>query len=150
MTREAEDAYLIVTGCATQVRDFGWLCRSIPHDARAVAVDVSSAYAVLGLMGPRSRELLASLTDADLSSVAFPFATSQIIDLGYARVRASRITYVGELGYELYMATEFAQSVYDAIVAAGYRVWPATGRLPRTELAAHGEGLPALGPRHRR
>src|SRR5207237_4145108 len=81
-------------------------------DARAVAFDVSSAYAVLGLMGPRSRQLLATLTDADLSTAAFPFATSQIIDLGYARVRASRITYVGELGYELYLPTEFAQSVY--------------------------------------
>ena len=119
VTREAEDAYLIVSSCATQTRDFNWLCRSIPDAARAVAVDVSSGYAVLGLMGPRSRELLATLTDADLSSTAFPFATSQIIDLGYARARASRITYVGELGYELYIPTEFAQSVYDEIIAAG-------------------------------
>jgi glycine cleavage system T protein len=119
VTREAEDAYFIVTSCATQTRDFSWLCRSIPQDARAVAFDVSSAYAVLGLMGPRSRELLATLTDADLSTAAFPFATSQIIDVGYARVRASRITYVGELGYELYVPTEFAQSVYDVIVSAG-------------------------------
>jgi 4-methylaminobutanoate oxidase (formaldehyde-forming) len=119
VTREAEDAYLIVTSCATQTRDFSWLCRSIPQDARAVAFDVSSAYTVLGLMGPRSRELLATLTDADLSTAAFPFATSQIIDVGYARVRASRITYVGELGYELYVPTEFAQSVYDVIVSAG-------------------------------
>jgi len=119
VTREAEDAYLIVSACATQARDFGWLCRSIPSDARAVAVDVSSAYAVLGLMGPHSRGLLATLTDADLSTAAFPFGTSQIIDLGYARVRASRTTYVGELGYELYIPTEFAQSVYDVIVSAG-------------------------------
>jgi len=119
VTREAEDAYLIVTSCATQTRDFSWLCRAIPDDARAVAVDVSSAYAVLGLMGPRSRELLATLTDADLSTSAFPFATSRLIDLGYARVRASRITYVGELGYELYIPAEFAQSVYDDIVRAG-------------------------------
>jgi glycine cleavage system T protein len=119
VTREAEDAYLIVTSCATQTRDFSWLCRSIAQDARAVAFDVSSAYAVLGLMGPRSRELLATLTDADLSTAAFPFATSRIIDLGYARVRASRITYVGELGYELYIPAEFAQSVYEVIVSAG-------------------------------
>jgi 4-methylaminobutanoate oxidase (formaldehyde-forming) len=119
VTREAEDSYLIVTACATQTRDFNWLARSIPDDARAVAVDVSSASAVLGLMGPKSRALLQSLTDADLSTAAFPFGTSRIIDLGYARVRASRITYVGELGYELYIPTEFAQSVYDVIVAAG-------------------------------
>ena len=119
VTREAEDSYLIVTSCATQTRDFHWITRSIPDDARAVAVDVSSACAVLGLMGPKSRELLSELTDADLSTAAFPFGTSRILDLGYARVRASRITYVGELGYELYIPTEFAQSVYDVIVAAG-------------------------------
>ena len=119
VTREAEDAYLIVTSCATQQRDFLWLSRGIPDDARAVAVDVSAAYAVLGLMGPRSRELLQSLSDANFSTAAFPFGTSRVIDLGYARVRASRITYVGELGYELYIPTEFAQSVYDVIVAAG-------------------------------
>ncbi len=119
VTREAEDAYFIVTSCATQTRDFNWLSRSIPEEAHAGAVDVSAAYAVLGLMGPRSRELLVTLTDADLSTAAFPFGTSRIIDLGYARVRASRITYVGELGYELYIPTEFAQSVYDVIVGAG-------------------------------
>jgi glycine cleavage system T protein len=119
VTREAEDQYLVVSSCATQVRDFGWLSRNIPAGAHAVALDVSSAYAVLGLMGPRSRELLATLTDADLANSAFPFGTSRIIDLAYARVRASRITYVGELGYELYIPTEFAQSVFDAIAAAG-------------------------------
>jgi glycine cleavage system aminomethyltransferase T/glycine/D-amino acid oxidase-like deaminating enzyme len=119
VTREAEDAYLIVTSCATQTRDFHWLCRSIPDGARAAAVDVSSGYVVLGLMGPRSRALLATLTDADLSNAAFPLATSKIIDLAYARVRASRITYVGELGYELYIPSEFAQDVFDAIIASG-------------------------------
>ena len=70
-------------------------------------------------MGPRSRELLAALSDADLSTAAFPFGTSQVLDVGYARVRACRITYVGELGYELQVPTEFVQGVYDAIVAAG-------------------------------
>ena len=119
VTREAEDAYLIVTSCASQTRDLSWLVRHIPDEARAVALDVSSAYAVLALMGPRSRELLATLTDADLSTAAFPFATSRVIDLGYARVRASRITYVGELGYELYIPTEFAPGVYEVILAAG-------------------------------
>src|SRR2546429_2486169 len=118
VTREAEDAFLIVTSCATQTRDFGWLCRSIAPDARAVAFYVSSAYAMPGLMGPSSRALHAHITDADLSTAAFPFATSRIIDLGYARVRASRITYVGELGYELYIPTEFAQSAHDVIVGA--------------------------------
>src|SRR5260370_30921172 len=73
-------------------------------------------------MGPHSRDLLATLTDADLSTAAFPFASSQVIDLGYARVRASRITYVGELGWELYIPTEFVQGVFDAIMVEGLPV----------------------------
>lgn len=70
-------------------------------------------------MGPRSRDLLQTLTSTDLSNAAFPFATSQVIDLAYARVRATRITYVGELGWELYIPTEFVQSVYDALCDRG-------------------------------
>jgi len=70
-------------------------------------------------MGPKSRDLLAGLTDADLSDSAFPFATSQVIALGYATVRATRITYVGELGWELYVPAEFAVGVYEDLLAAG-------------------------------
>lgn len=117
VTRETENRYLIVTAAATQTRDLSWLQRNIPSDARAIAVDVTSGYAVLGVMGPQSRNLLSRLTNADLSNAAFPFATSQIIDLGYARVRASRITYVGELGWELYIPTEFAADIFDRIKA---------------------------------
>lgn len=119
ITREAPNRFLIVTAAATQIRDFAWLRRHIPERAHAFAVDVGSAYSVLGVMGPKSRDLLAKLTDADLSNSAFPFATSQIIDLGYARVRASRITYVGELGWELYIPTEFVQGVYDCLCEVG-------------------------------
>jgi glycine cleavage system T protein len=119
ITRESETRFLIVTAAATQVRDFAWLKRHIPSDARAVAVDISSAFAVLGVMGPQSRHLLSRVTDADLSNQAFSFATSRIIDLAYAKVRASRITYVGELGWELYIPTEFAQGVFDALLAEG-------------------------------
>ena len=118
VTREALDRYLVVTAAATQTRDFSWLQRNIPADARATAVDVSSSMAVLGVMGPRSRELLSQLTEADMSPAAFPFGTSQIIDLGYARVRASRITYVGELGWELYIPTECAPGGFDALMQA--------------------------------
>jgi 4-methylaminobutanoate oxidase (formaldehyde-forming) len=121
VTREAQDRYLVVTACATQTRDFHWLRTHIPAEARVSAFDVSSAYVVLGVMGPNSRALLAELTDADLSNAGFPFGSSRVIDLGYARVRASRITYVGELGWELYIPTEFAQSVYDEIVRVGAR-----------------------------
>jgi len=118
VTRESETRFLVVTSAACQTRDLAWLKRNL-GEARAVAVDVTSGYAVLGLMGPRSRDLLSQLTDADLCNAAFPFGTSQEIDLGFARARASRITYVGELGWELYLPTEFAQAVYDAVVEAG-------------------------------
>ena len=119
ITREAEDRFLVVTAAATQTRDLAWLQRHMPADARAVAVDVSSSMAVLSVMGPNSRALLQSLTATDMSNAAFPFGTSQLIDLGYARVRASRITYVGELGWELYIPTECAPGVFDVLIDAG-------------------------------
>ena len=119
ITREALDRYLVVSAAATQTRDFAWLNRNIDPEARATAVDVSSSMAVLGVMGPRSRELISLLTNADMSNAAFPFGTSQVIDLAYARVRASRITYVGELGWEIYIPVEFAPSVFDALMKAG-------------------------------
>jgi 4-methylaminobutanoate oxidase (formaldehyde-forming) len=119
VTRDSETRFFIVTGAASQTRDFAWLRRNIAAGARAIAFDLTSAFAVLGIMGPRSRELLQSLTAADLSDAAFPFATSQCIDLGYARVRASRITYVGELGWELYAESEFALGVFEAIMSEG-------------------------------
>ncbi len=119
ITRESETRFLVVTSAACQMRDLTWLRRSIPDTARVAVFDATAAYAVLGVMGPRSRELLARLTPADLSNAAFPFGTSQEIELGYGLVRATRITYVGELGWELYISTDFAQSVYDAIAGSG-------------------------------
>jgi 4-methylaminobutanoate oxidase (formaldehyde-forming) len=119
VTRVEESSFLIVTSAATTRRDFLWLTRHIPDEAHAVATDVTSAYAVLSVMGPNSRALLAALSGEDLSNASFPFATSRKIEIGSARVRASRITYVGELGWELYIPTEFARHVFDTIVAAG-------------------------------
>jgi heterotetrameric sarcosine oxidase gamma subunit len=118
-TRLAPDRYLIVTGTAQTTRDADWIRRNIPDDARAVLADVGSAYSVLSVMGPRSRELLARVSKADFSNEAFPFATMRPIDLGYATVLAARITYVGELGWELYVPTEFAVAVYETLVEAG-------------------------------
>ena len=115
----AEDDYLIVTSGEFQVRDMDWLKRHIPDDAHAVATDITSGLAMISVMGPKARDLLQSLTPNDLSNDAFPFATSREIELGYGFVRASRITYVGELGWELYIPTEFALAVYDTIVEAG-------------------------------
>jgi 4-methylaminobutanoate oxidase (formaldehyde-forming) len=118
VTRLAEDAYLVVTSAASQNRDLHWLRRHIPDGAHAFATDVTSGHAVLAVMGPESRALLAPLTPADLSNEAFPFGTSREIELGYALVRAQRISYVGELGFELYIPTEFALPVFDVIAAA--------------------------------
>ena len=119
VTRLAEDDYLIVTSGEFQVRDFHWLRRHIPEGAHAVLTDVTSGLAVLGVMGPRARTLLQSLSPDDLANDAFPFGTSREIELARAYVRAARITYVGELGWELYIPTEFAAGVYDALVEAG-------------------------------
>ena len=119
VTRLATDDYLIVTSGETEVRDFYWLKHRIPEGAHAILTNATSAYAVLSIMGPRSRDLLQRLSTDDLSHEAFPFATSREIEFGYARVRASRITYVGELGWELYIPTECGLGIYEAIVAAG-------------------------------
>jgi glycine cleavage system aminomethyltransferase T/glycine/D-amino acid oxidase-like deaminating enzyme len=119
VTRLAEDSYLIVTSGTSQVRDLHWLRSHIDADERAIATDVTSGYAVVGVMGPQARALLQGLTHDDLSNEGFAFGASREIDLGYARVRASRLTYVGELGWELYIPTEFALGVFDAIAGAG-------------------------------
>jgi len=95
------------------------LKRHIPEDAHAFATDMTSAFAQLNIQGPRSRELLQTVTEADLSNEAFPYRHAAEIAIGYARAICVRITYLGELGYELYIPTEQATHVYDAIVAAG-------------------------------
>jgi 4-methylaminobutanoate oxidase (formaldehyde-forming) len=118
VTRLAETAYLIVTAAASATHDADWIRRHL-GEARVTLTDVTAAYAVLGVMGPRSRTLLARLTDADLANDAFAFLASREIWLGAAPVRASRITYVGELGWELYVPAEHAAAVYDALVDAG-------------------------------
>ena len=119
ITRLADDRYLLVTSSASPVRDQAWIERHLRPDEHVSIVDVSSAYAVLGIMGPASRDLLGRLSPADLSNAAFPFATSREISVGYATVRATRLTYVGELGWELFVPTEFAVGVYEDLVAAG-------------------------------
>ena len=119
ITRLAEDDFRIVTSGETEVRDFSYLERNIDGSAHAHLYNETSALAVLSVTGPRSRALLQSLSPDDLSHTAFPFATSREIELGYTRVRASRITYVGELGFELYIPTEFALGVYEKLIEQG-------------------------------
>jgi glycine cleavage system aminomethyltransferase T/glycine/D-amino acid oxidase-like deaminating enzyme len=119
VTRLSADEFLLVSSAATTMRDQDHIRRQIPAGSSAALVDVTSAYAVYGVMGPLSRRLLARLSRADFGDEAFPFGASREIDLGYATVRATRITYVGELGWELYVPAEFAVGAYEDLVAAG-------------------------------
>jgi glycine cleavage system aminomethyltransferase T/glycine/D-amino acid oxidase-like deaminating enzyme len=119
VTKLSGDRYLVVA-TDTMVRHAEtWMKRNIPDEAHAFVTDVTSAYGQLNVQGPDSRALLQKLTTTDLSNAAFPFRTAREIDIGFARVLCIRITYVGELGYELYIPAEQATHVYDRIVEAG-------------------------------
>lgn len=117
--RVAEDAFLVVTVAASQRRDMAWFRRNIPAGLQVHISDVTSGTAMLAVMGPKVRELLARVSPDDFSNEGFPFGTSREVDLGYARVRASRLTFVGELGFELLIDAEFAAHVYDVLAEAG-------------------------------
>ncbi|RLD05984.1 MAG: FAD-dependent oxidoreductase, partial [Chloroflexota bacterium] len=119
VTRMAEDQFLILTGDRTTTAVQAWLRRHIPAEAHVFVTNITSAYSVLNLQGPKSRDLLSQLTHADMSNEAFPFLTMQEIDIGYSPVKAIRVTYVGELGWELYIPTEFSLHVFDRVVEAG-------------------------------
>ncbi|MEJ7796370.1 MAG: FAD-dependent oxidoreductase [Nocardioides sp.] len=119
VTRTGPSEFLVVSSSATTVRDLDWIRRHLPDGCDAEVRDVTSTYSVLGVMGPRSRSLLGSLTDADLSEDAFGFATSRLIDVGEVAMRATRMTYVGELGWELMVPIESAGTVYDRLKAGG-------------------------------
>jgi heterotetrameric sarcosine oxidase gamma subunit len=119
VTRLSATEYLLVASAATTERDADHIRRHLPPGNQATLTDVTSAYAVYGVMGPGARQLLSRLTTADLSDAGFAFGSSRLIDLGYSTVRATRITYVGELGWELYVPAEFAVGVYEDLMAAG-------------------------------
>ena len=119
VTRLSETSFLIVTAGAAARRDLAWAKRHLGEAGDVFINDVSSAEAVLCVMGPQSRALLEGLSGADLSNAAHPFGAWREITIGYAQVRAARVTYVGELGWELYVATEFARGVFDALLEAG-------------------------------
>ena len=122
VTRFSEDSFFIVTAAATVVHDYDHFKRRMPADARAAVTDVTHAYAMLAIMGPKSRDLLQTLTPADLSNDDFPYGTAKEIDVAYARPWAMRMSYVGELGWELYIPTNFALAVFDAILEEGKKV----------------------------
>jgi sarcosine dehydrogenase len=119
VARLAEDEYYVVTGTGFATHDLDWIRRNIPQGMDARASDITSQNAVLSLMGPRARDILAAVSSDDISSEAFPFGTVRRIAAGGAPVLALRVTYVGELGFELHVPVEFAATLYDALIAAG-------------------------------
>lgn len=121
VTKLGDEQFLVVVTDTMHRHAETWMKRNFPEDAHAIVTDVTSGYGQLNLQGPKSRELLQTLTTVDLSNEAFPFRTAREIDIGFARVLCVRITYLGELGYELYIPAEQATHVYDRLVEAGMR-----------------------------
>jgi glycine cleavage system aminomethyltransferase T/glycine/D-amino acid oxidase-like deaminating enzyme len=119
ITRLAPERFFILTGSAQATRDADWINRHRREDEFAVLVDVTSAYSVLSVMGPKSAELLGRLSAHDVGRDSLPFAMTREIDVGYARVRAARMSYVGGPGYELVVTTDQCVTLYDALFGAG-------------------------------
>jgi 4-methylaminobutanoate oxidase (formaldehyde-forming) len=146
VARLAEDRFYVVTGTACRTHDAAWIREHLPSGAEAVLDDVTERFGTLSLMGPRARDVLALVTGDDVANDAFPFSHVCEIDIGGHAVRALRVTYVGELGYELHLPIAALGEVYDRLIAAGqphgirpvgyraleslrlekgYRAWPA-------------------------
>ena len=118
VTRLGEAAFLLVVPAATVQRDLAWLRRHLGDDV-AVILDVTAAEAVFPLMGPRSREVMQTISPDEFSNAAFPFGAAREIELGLGVVRAHRISYVGELGWEIYASTDQAAHVFETLLEAG-------------------------------
>jgi 4-methylaminobutanoate oxidase (formaldehyde-forming) len=119
VARLFEDQFYITTGTGFATHDFDWISRNIPEGLDARLIDVTSQNAVFSVMGPRARDLLQSLTSADLSNSAFPFGACRRVSIAGAPMLALRVTYVGELGWELHVPVEFAAAAYERIMEAG-------------------------------
>jgi len=119
VTRLGEDRFFIVTGTAFGNHDLGWIRSHGPEDGSVQVADVTSAWACLGLWGPRARDILASVSADDVSNEAFPYLTARNIAVGHGPVRALRVTYVGELGWELYTPLAYGAGLWDTLWAAG-------------------------------
>ena len=120
VARVAEDEFYIVTGTGFATHDFDWIRRNIPSGLNCQLFDITSANAVLSLMGPEARNILQKVTHADISNAAFKFGTLRTIGIAGCPVQALRVTYVGELGWELHLPVEYAQTVYAALMKAGH------------------------------
>ena len=119
INRRAEKEFLIISSATMQPRDLYWIKKSIKENEKVFVTDLTSAYTVLSLQGPRSREILSKLTKTDLSNDGFPFATSQEIEIGYTNVIANRLTYIGELGWEIFIPVEYSLNVFDNLMRVG-------------------------------
>jgi 4-methylaminobutanoate oxidase (formaldehyde-forming) len=119
VSRAAADQFWIVTGTAFGTHNMAWLRSHLPDDGDVQLHDITSRYACFALWGPRARDILQALSPADLSNSAFPYLTRQSISVASTPVEALRVTYVGELGWELYCPTEYGLSLWEALVAAG-------------------------------
>ena len=119
ITRLATDRFMVITAAFTATHVLAWLREHIAEHDRCVVTDVSDAWCMLNIQGPRSRELLSGIASGDWSNQGFPFGTAREVQIGYQQALALRLTYVGELGWELYVPVPFAIAVYDALVAAG-------------------------------
>ncbi|TDL90498.1 GcvT family protein [Meridianimarinicoccus aquatilis] len=118
ITRLSDSVYLVVTPAATRLADETWLRRHV-GDQRVVITDVTAGEAVLAIMGPNSRKLLQAVSPNDFSNIANPFGTAQVIEIGMGLARAHRVTYVGELGWEIYVPSDMAGHVFETVNAAG-------------------------------
>jgi dimethylglycine dehydrogenase len=119
ITRLGPEGFYAVSAAATQAHDYGWLERHLPHDGSVTLEDVTDRRGVLTLAGPRSRDLLAALTRTDVSREAFPFFTARELEVASVTVTALRVSYVGELGYELHHPIERLAELYEALIEAG-------------------------------
>jgi len=117
--RLADDRFMLVVGTAFGQRTSWWLNSHLSADGSVSIKEVTSAYAVINVIGPKSRELLQKLTDADVSNKGFAFGTCKKFTIGHAPVMSFRVTYVGELGFELYIPAEFAAYVYESLWEGG-------------------------------
>lgn len=119
VTRIAEDAFLVVCSDLAHRHVETMIKRQVTREAHVFLTDVTSGYALINVQGPKSRELLSRVSHADLSNESFPYMSMREIDVHYARAMALRVTYQGELGWELYIPTEFAPTTFDVLMEAG-------------------------------
>ena len=144
VNRIAEERFLIITGTAFGQHDISWLSLNMPEDGSVSIEDVGSSYACIGLWGPKARTILEKVTNDDVSNAGFPYMTSKRISVGDIPVIASRVTYVGELGWEFYCPMEYGLRLWDTLWEAGAPEGMVAGGYKAIETPAPRKGLPLL------